>query len=164
MTDSSKYFRTFENHFFLIHQRMIKSLRLYTLLSSISFSLMFGQLLRSHNSVSANDSYFFLHATGLILSKVILLTSFSYSKLSVVLHFLLNKLPSLCPRPPPSGFCLPLSAYFPLLPMLPSAWWTLTRVLHPRPVHPVCSPSASPQSPFYRTLPTQSPHFLDTFV
>ena len=92
---------------------MIKSLWSYTLLSSISFSLMFGQLLWSHNCASANDSYFFLHTTRLILSKVIFMTSFSYSKLSVVLHFLLDKLPSWCSRPPPSGYCLPFSAYFP---------------------------------------------------
>lgn len=40
------------------------------------------------------------------------MTSFSCSKLSLVLHFLPNKLLRLHSRPSPSGYCLPFSVYF----------------------------------------------------
>ena len=110
---------------------------LYTLLSSISFSLMFRQLLWSHSCVFANNSYFFLHTTRLILIKVIFMTSFSYSKLSVVPHFLSARLSSWHSRTLPSGYCLLFSAYFPLRPFANPLW--LAHPLTPRMLHPLAS-------------------------
>lgn len=110
---------------------------MYTLLSSISFSLIFGQLLWSHSCDFANYSYLFLSTTRLIPIKVIFMTSFSYSKLSVVPHILPNKLSSLHSRTLSFGYCLLFSTHFLLLPFANPLW--LPHPLTPRMLHPPSS-------------------------
>ena len=134
---------------------------LCTLLSSISFSLMFRQLLWSHSCVFANNSYFFLHTTRLILIKVIFMTSFSYSKRSAVPHFLSARLSSWRSRTLPSGHCQLFSVYFPLLPFANPL--RLAHPLTPRMPHPLASISIHQPRVTLPFSPDPRPHTPHNF-